>query len=699
MTQKQIEITVKGMDCSGCANNVKGALEKLDEVESAEVLLSAEKARINTTSDQPDLDIIKKAVEDIGYHIPNDATEQPQNKNESLKEKAQQSFRLFGLVFGAILLIVIAGEWLGLFQTLTQWVPFWVGALLVLLMGYPVFKQVAVAAKKGLVTPHALMALGSITALAAGEWVTAGIVVFFMRTGDYIENYTTEKARDSLRSLTKLAPQTAVLLHDDGSEEEVLVEQVKQGDQILVRPGAKIPVDGSVIDGHATIDESPITGESLPVEKSEGSQVFASTIAQGGYLTLKAEAIGRDSTFGKIISMVEKAEAQKGAIQRYADKFSAWYLPVVTLIAVLTYLLSGNLMATVAVMVVACACAFALATPVALLASVGANAKRGVLIKGGKYIEALERSDVLLIDKTGTLTFGRPEVSDIIPLNGTTESELLVMAASAEQYSDHPIGNAIVNAAKSRDLSLGKPHHFEEITASGVHASFKNHNISVGNLRLLDNENHEVISIVDNLKNDGKTAIIVQKDDLLAGILAVRDAERSEAQSALNELRKFHSFSTIQLLTGDNTQTARHLAKRLDIDFKAELLPEDKINIVKNHQSEGRTVVMIGDGINDAPALAQADVGIAMGTTGTDVAIETSDITLMHDNWSLVPNLFASADKTMRIIKWNFGFTTAYNLVGLSLAAFGILPPVLAAAAQSLPDVGILLNSSRLIKS
>ncbi|WP_445664784.1 heavy metal translocating P-type ATPase [Fodinibius sp. AD559] len=698
MSKKEIQLTVKGMDCSGCANNVKSALEQLEEVESAEVFLSAEKAKIQTKTDHPDLQIFKKAVEDIGYHIPDEENNKGEYGDPSLKEKAQKSFRLFGLVFGAILLVVIAGEWLGLFETLTQWVPFWAGTSLVLLMGYPVFKQVVVAAKKGLVTPHALMALGSLTALAAGEWVTGGIVVFFMRTGDYIESYTTEKARDSLRSLTKHAPETATVLRD-GTEQEIPIDQVNQGDKILVRPGGKIPVDGTVIDGQATIDESPITGESMPVEKAEGSNVFASTIAQGGFLTLRAEAVGSDTTFGKIINMVEEAESRKGAVQRYADKFSAWYLPVVSLIAILTYLISGDLMATVAVMVVACACAFALATPVALLASVGSNAKRGVLIKGGKYIEALARADVLLIDKTGTLTFGRPEISDITPLNGTTEGELLIMAASAEQYSDHPLGKAVVEAAQKRHLTLSKPENFEEITANGVRASFDDHTVTVGNERLLENDKKNVQKTINKIKEEGKTAIIVQKDGLPIGLLAAQDTERSEAGTALKNLREQHSFSAVELLTGDNTETARHLAKKLNIDFRAELLPENKIDIVKQYQSKGRTVVMIGDGVNDAPALAQADVGIAMGTTGTDVAIETADITLMRDDWNLVPALFTSANKTMNIIKWNFGFTTAYNLVGLSLAAFGILPPVLAAAAQSLPDVGILLNSSRLIKN
>ncbi len=696
MSKKEVQLLIKGMDCSGCANNVKNALEQLEEVESAEVFLSAEKARVRTRTDHPDLNTFKKAVEDIGYHIHDDTTDQSQQKNKSLKEKAQKSFRLFGLVFGVILLIVIAGEWLGLFQALTQWVPFWTGTALVLLMGYPVFKQVIVAAKKGLVTPHALMALGSLTALAAGEWVTAGIVVFFMRTGDYIESYTTEKARDSLRSLTELAPQTATVLRD-GTEKEIPIDQVNQGEQIIVRPGGKIPVDGTVIDGQATIDESPITGESMPVEKTEGSHVYASTIAQGGFLTLRAEAIGNDSTFGKIISMVEEAESQKGAVQRYADKFSAYYLPVVASIAILTYLISGDLMATVAVMVVACACAFALATPVALLASVGSNAKRGVLIKGGKYIEALARADVLLIDKTGTLTFGQPEISDIITLNGITEGELLIMAASAEQYSDHPIGKAVVNAAQKRHLALQKPDDFEEIMANGVRAEFKDHTVTVGNERLLEIDKKHIRPTIQKIKEKGKTAIIVQKDGLPVGILSAQDTERSEAGTALKNLRGQHSFESVELLTGDNTETARHLANKLNIEYRAELLPEDKIDIVKQYQTKGQTVVMIGDGVNDAPALAQADVGIAMGTTGTDVAIETADVTLMRDDWNLVPDLFTSANATMNIIKWNFGFTTAYNLVGLSLAAFGILPPVLAAAAQSLPDVGILLNSSRLL--
>lgn len=695
MKTDQTEITVKGMDCAGCAKSVKQALEQIEGVESAEVLLSSEKARITMRDRQADPAEFKKALEDIGYWIPEEKSTSS-GEQQKMEDLARKSFRLFGLVFGGILLIAVGGEWLGLFEAITDWVPFWVGTLLVGAIGYPVFRQVVVAATKGMVTPHALMALGAVTALVAGQWVTAAIVVFFMRTGDYIESYTTDKARDSVRSLTDLAPQTATVLRD-GQEQQVSIDEVQVGDQVLVRPGGKIPVDGTVLEGHATVDQSPITGESMPVEISEGLSVYASTIAQGGRLLLRADAIGRDSTFGKIISMVEEAEAHKGEVQRFADKFSAYYLPVVAGIALLTYILSGDVMATVAVMVVACACAFALATPVALLATVGSNAKRGVLIKGGKYIEALARADVLLIDKTGTLTLGKPEISDIIPLNGCTPGELLSTAASAEQFSEHPLGKAVTEAARQRFLTLIKPDHFEELTGNGVRADINGQTVTVGNERLIEADEY-IQQKIESIRSLGQTVITVQREGKLLGLLSAKDSERGEIGDALQKIRSL-DIDRIELLTGDNTETARSLAQRLGIKYQAELLPEDKIKVAKRYQAEGHTVVMVGDGINDAPALAQADVGIAMGTTGTDVAIETADITLMRDDWNLVPELLASARKTMRVIKWNFAFTTAYNLAGLLLAAFGFLPPVLAAAAQSLPDVGILLNSSRLLKS
>lgn len=689
---EKLEIKIKGMDCAGCVRNVKSALEKMEGIDSADVLLTSEKARLTSQRSLPDLSEIRKTVEDVGYRV---AEEQQPDAGYHTEDLAKKSFRLFGLVFGAILLVIVAGEWLGLFRTITEYIPFWAGTLFVIAMGYPVFLQVIKAAFNYQVTPHALMALGAVAALAAGEWVTAAIVVFFMRTGDYIESYTTEKARDSIRSLTELEPKQATVIRN-GEELEVAIDEVHPGDTILVKPGGSIPVDGTVIEGSATVDQSPITGESMPVEVSKGSEVYASTIAQGGRILLRADAIGRDSTFGKIIQMVEEAESKKGKVQRIADKFSAWYLPVVAAIALTTYGFSGDVMATVAVMVVACSCAFALATPVALLASIGSNAKRGLLIKGGKYIEALAKADVLLLDKTGTLTFGKPSISDVIPLNGCSREELLKLAGSAEYYSEHPLGKAIVTAAQKESISLIKPQSFESLTANGVKAEIDKKNITVGNERLIK-KNEKVENKIIELKSGGNTVITVQQNDELIGLLTAKDTERLDVGSAIAEIKKY-GYTHIELLTGDNTETAKDLANRLNIDFRANLLPEDKIEIVKHFQSQGKTVVMIGDGVNDAPALAQADVGIAMGTTGTDVAIETADIILLRDDWTLIPRLLKSVRDTMTVIKWNFGFTTAYNLVGLSLAAFGILPPILAAAAQSLPDIGIMANSSRLLR-
>ena len=678
------------MDCAGCARSVKQAIQKQPGVKSAEVLLSSEKAIIEFNKQNPELDSIKKAIEEIGYQVPESSGE-----GEPSEQLARQALRLFGIVFGVVLFVVVAGEWLGLFGSITGFIPFWLGTVLVLLMGYPVFKKVLVAALNGQVIAHALMALGAVAALLAGEWVTAAIVVFFMRTGDFIEHYTTEKARDSVRSLTELAPQTALVVRD-GEELEVPVEEVSEGETVLVRPGEQIPVDGRVTEGTATIDQSAITGESMPKEVKPGSAVFASTIATGGRLLLNATAVGKNSTFGRIIRMVEEAESRKGNIQQFADRFSAWYLPVVAIIAALTWILRGDIMATVAVMVVACSCAFALSTPVALLASIGANARHGLLIKGGKYIELLDRADVLLLDKTGTLTFGKPEITDIIPLNGISSGELLIEAAAAERYSEHPLATAVREAARNRHLAIPEPTSFEAVHGSGVNAVVNGHSIVISRPSEKHFSRYERQLIP--LQQEGKTLMVVERDGKTAGILAAKDTERREVGDALAQLRA-RGIDKIELLTGDNEDTARLLAEKLGIEYQAELLPEDKIEVVKKYQQHGHTVVMVGDGINDAPALAQADVAIAMGVSGTDIAKETSHITLMRDNWLLVPHLFDNARKTMSVIKGNFGFTTLYNIAGLSLAAFGYLPPILAAAAQSLPDVGILLNSSRLLKN
>jgi Cd2+/Zn2+-exporting ATPase/Cu+-exporting ATPase len=394
--------------------------------------------------------------------------------------------------------------------------------------------------------------------------------------------------------------------------------------------------------------------------------------------------------------MVEEAEANRADVQYFADKFSGYYLPVVAGIAALTFLISGDALATAAVLLVACSCSIALATPVAVLASIGYGAKNGLLIKGGKYIESLAQADVVLVDKTGTLTLGQPKITDVISYNGVSESHLLEYAATAEHDSEHPLAAAIRRAAAAEGLTINTPEDFETLPGRGIRAQLNGNEIMVGNRRLMP-ENMAAPQHLDELESQGKTVLYVQKDGEFIGMLAATDTVRSEVPEAIQTLKSM-GLEKIELLTGDTEQTAAALAEQVDIPYQADLLPEDKIAVVKQYQSEGHTVVMIGDGVNDAPALAQADVGIAMGAAGTDIAMESAHIALMRDDWRLVPDVFKIAYRTMGVVKGNLGFTGVYNLAGLTLAAMGFLPPVLAAAAQSLPDLGILANSSRLLK-
>lgn len=679
------------MDCAGCARSVQQALASVRGVRSAEVLLTSEKAILKV--DEANDNDLRKAVESAGFRIPAKASSSATTAQATGGAHTASSRRillLFGVIFATVLAVVIGGEVLGVFDWMTERIPWYVGVAAVLALGYPVFKQVVRGAVQGRIIAHTLMTVGAVAALVVGQWVTALIVVFFMRMGDYAERFTTEQARESVRSLSRMAPQQARIIREDG-ERMVPVHQVSPGDQVLVRPGERIPVDGVVVDGHATIDTSAITGESMPVEAAEGKDVYAATIAQLGALKIRATAAGRDSTFGRVIQMVEEAERHKGDVQRYADRFSTYYLPFVAVIAAATYLLGGGLMATVAVLVVACSCAFALATPAAILASVGAAAKKGLLIKGGKYIERLADADVVLVDKTGTLTLGRPEITSIVPLNGLSEDDLVRLGASAEMHSEHPLGEALRRLAGERGIELTDPQGFEAIPGAGVKATVEGRQVSVGSSALA------VHAAAQRHPSESKGALLyVDVDGEAGGVFAATDTEREEVPRALSRLREL-GVEHIELLTGDREEVAADLAGRLGISYRAELLPEDKIEVVREYQSQGKTVVMIGDGVNDAPALAQADVGIAMGS-GTDVAIESAHIALLRSDWDLVPMLFRITHRTMGVVRLNIGFTAAYNAVGLTLAAFGILPPIYAAAAQSLPDLGIMANSARLIR-
>ena len=732
MSQIQtLVLPIAGMDCAECTEHVRLAIAALPGVTSVDVFLASEKAAIRLDPAQVSLDAIRGAVEDAGYRVA------PPPSAAAVEASGRTLTRQVGLLlaalFAIVLFVAVVGEGLGVFAIISERVPWPVWLALIVIAGYPVFRNVVRATLHRQIISHTLMTIGVLAAIAVGQWVTALVVVFFMRVGDAVERFTTERARRSLKSLTALAPRTA-RVDRAGAEIEIPVDQLRAGDTVIIRPGEQVPADGEVLDGHATVDQAAITGESLPVEAGPGSRVYAATFARLGHLRIRVTHAGADSTYGRVIKLVEEAEANRADIQRAADRFSTYFLPIVLAIAALTFLLSRDPLATASVLVVACSCSIALATPIAVLASVGAAAGRGLLIKGGRYLELLDRADVLLVDKTGTVTVGKPEITDVLVADSrwliadnegqTADSELsatrgatailndelLRLAASAERYSEHPLAEAVRTAARDRGLVLAEPSDFIAEPGVGVRATVGDVTVTVGSRRLVQDLSglgeapaqridaaRAPSGVADALEAQGKTLLFVSLDGQPAGILAAADTRRPEVPAALAELRRL-GIRHIELLTGDNQQAANALAAELGVPCRANLLPEDKIRIVKEYQAQGHTVVMVGDGVNDAPALAQADVGIAMAAAGSDVAIEASHVALMRNDWSLVPEAFQIAHRTMRVVRMNLGLTGVYNVVGLTLAALGILPPILAAAAQSLPDLGILGNSSRLLR-
>jgi len=690
------------MDCTECTQHVQHAIAGVNGVKKVDVFLSSEKAIVQLNPSVVNMAEIRTAVKNAGYSVAKD--EEEKTPNAMLADFSRRMFTAFGLAFGAVIIIVVLGEWLGWLDGLTEFIPFPVGVALVLLGGAPIFFNVIRAALKKQVIAHTLMSVGAIAALVVGEWTTGMVVIFFMHIGNYTERLTADGARHAVKDLTAMAPQIA-RVERDGEEKEIPIAEVEMNDVVIVRPGETIPVDGEVIAGHAAVDQSSVTGESMPVEAGVGSQVRGATILKQGTLKVRTQAVGAQSMFGRVIKMVEEAEAHRANVQQFADKFSAYYLPIVAGIAALTFLLSRNALATAAVLLVACSCTIALATPIAMLATIGLNAKRGVLIKGGKYLETLARADVLLIDKTGTLTLGKPIVTDVIVLPSPfrrgaggevmDENTLLSYAASADRYSEHPLADALRRSAQERGIALREITNFESLTGMGVRATVDGKTITLGKRSLI--KDFAMPPQVDTLEWQGKTVFFIFINNTIAGLIAASDTLRSEVPDALQKAL-FLGIKKIELLTGDNDIVASSVAEALGISFQANLLPEDKIRIVKEYQSQGHIVVMAGDGINDAPALAQANVGIAM-KAGSDVAIEAAHITLLREDWMLIPQVIAAAQRTMGVVKCNLGFTAAFNVVGLTLAAFGFLPPMLAAALQSIPDLGILGNSARLLKN
>ncbi|HEX6290260.1 MAG TPA: cation-translocating P-type ATPase [Herpetosiphonaceae bacterium] len=694
-----ITLPVAGMDCTSCAAQIEAAIGKLHGVAEARVLFAAERATVTFDPDRVTVGQIRAAIGQAGYSVRDETVAAPPDAGR--RDLGQIiGWGLLGMV--AVVVVVAAlGEQLGLFDRALDRLPWWIPALAIGAGGWPVLRGVAQAALNRQVTSHTLMTAGVIAAIAVGQWTTAALIVFFMRFADWLEDLTTGRSRQALRRLIGLQPQVARVLRD-GHEVELPVADVAIGEVVLVRPGGRIPVDGVVLDGSAPVDQAPITGESIPVDKQPGDTVFAATVAQAGFLKVRTTRRASDTAFAQIVRLVEEAESRKAPVQRFADRFSAYYLPTVLVVALATYVITGQILNAVAVLVVACACAIALATPVVVLASVGSAAQRGLLIKGGIVLEQLARVDTIVVDKTGTLTRGQPQVTDVIALDGVAEQEMLRAAAALEARSEHPLAQAIVRATADRGIVWPEPAAFAPLPGRGVSGTVDGRAWTIGNRRLLV-EQHIVLSDDHEararaLEAAGKTVFFVAQERRVSGLMGVADIIRPEALAALAALKR-SGVRRMLLLTGDNERVAAAIAAELGLEYRANLLPEDKIAAVQALQAQGAIVMMVGDGVNDAPALAQADVGVAMGAIGTDVAIEAADVVLMRDDWRLVPEALRVGRRARRTIRQNLGFTALYNIVGVTLAAIGVLPPVFAAAAQSLPDVAIMLNSARLMRA
>ncbi len=715
----RVEFGIDGMDCGDCVRHVQAAIAAVPGVIDVEVLLGAEKAIVKAGAEL-DREAVKHAVDKAGYRVRAaggarratagsaagaGGTASGAARDASAGGAAAVTRRVLtvvALVFGAVLFVVVVGEWLGVIDRVTDGMPWQLGLALVIAGGYPVFRNVVRAALARRVISHTLMTVGVLAAVAVGEWATAFVVVFFMRVGEYAESFTAEKSRRAVRELAALAPSQARVLRG-GEERELPIEEVVAGDIVVVRPGEMIPVDGVVSAGSATVNQAAITGESMPVERSAGGKVYAASYATFGSLRVAVQQVGEHTVFGNVVRLVQEAEAKRGRVARLADRFSAYYLPVVLAIAVATVALRGDVLAAAAVLVVACSCSFALATPIAILASIGASARRGILIKGGSYLETLAAVNVILLDKTGTLTLGEPRVQEVVGFNGFDTDAVVQAAAGAERYSEHPLAEALRSYGAARDITAGEPEEFAALPGRGVRAVLNGVEVVVGNRAAVAGGSAPASTgaageRLQALEDAGRTVVLVARGGKLMGAVGFADSVRPEVPQALCELREL-GLTEIELLTGDNAAVAGQLAESLGLRYRAELLPEDKIEVVRAYQAEGKRVLMVGDGVNDAPALAQADVGLAMGGAGSEIAVQAGHMVLLRDDWLMVPEAVRIARRTMRVILGNLGFTTLYNIAGLSLAALGFLPPIFAAALQSLPDLGILANSSRLLQN
>ncbi|MGD8700638.1 MAG: heavy metal translocating P-type ATPase [Gemmatimonadales bacterium] len=753
---EKVVLDVAGMHCASCAQNVERALQRLEGVSAASVNIATDKATLELWPGQARIEDLKGAVEAAGYAVT--AVERPgaerrmARERERLQEDQRKVERarqrmVWAWAFTAPIMAWMIPEMaFGL-----MWpskVAFNAGMIV---LAAPVLfvwgRETLAGGLRSLVnrspTMDSLIAIGSTVAFTTG-FVTLGhdlglaprllnysgvgaMIMAIHLTGRYVETKARGRTSAAIQKLLSLEAKTA-RVERDGGETEVPIEEVEVGDVLVVRPGEKIPTDGEVVGGHSSIDESIATGESLPVEKSEGDEVIGATINKEGMLRVRATGVGEDTFLAHVIRMVEEAQGSKVPIQEFADRVTAVFVPTVLAVAVATFLawllfpsafrsvaewastfipwvdpslgrVSLAIFASVAVLVIACPCALGLATPTALMVGTGMGAENGVLVRSGAAIQTLKQVDTILLDKTGTITRGEPGVTDVVPAADWKEEDVLRYAASAEAGSEHPIGQAIVDEAVERKLKLVESKHFEALVGRGVRATVSNRVVLVGNARLLEEEGVDVGKLrspLERLEDEAKSAMYVTVDGRPAGVIAVADRLKDDSRQAIAELKRFGLEPV--MLTGDNERTAQAIAREVGIDrVLANVLPDQKVNEVRRLQKDGRSVAMVGDGINDAPALKQANVGIAIGT-GTDIAIEAADVTLVQGDLSAVVRAIRLSRATFRKIRQNLFWAYFYNVIAIPVAILGFLHPAIAEAAMALSSINVVHNSARLRK-
>ncbi len=743
---KREVLKISGMTCAACSARIEKVVSKIEGVESVTVNLTTEKLSAYIDEEVADVQKIKAAVERAGFGW-SELKEGSQQADEDRQKKEREINLLWkkfivSAVFSLPLLYISMGSMLSFLSFLP--IPEYLEpmnyplnfALVQILLTIPVliagnrFYVVGFRAIR-MKSPNmdSLIAMGTTAALIYSLYSTwqiyqgnmgfveglyfetAGVIITLILLGKSMEAVSKGRTSEAIKKLMGLAPKTATVIKN-GKEIEISIDDVEENDIVLVKPGAKIPVDGEITEGFTSVDESMLTGESMPVDKKVGDSVFAATINKNGLIRFRATKVGDNTALAQIIKLIEDAQQSKAPIAQMADIVSGYFVPTVFVIAIASFalwMLSGetlsfSLTIFVSVLVIACPCALGLATPTAIMVGTGKGAENGILIKGGEALETTHKINTIIFDKTGTITEGKPTVTDIITTGTMDSDSLLQITASAEKGSEHPLGDAIVKSAEDKGLELYPIEHFESITGQGINATIQGKQLLIGNIRLMQEMDIAVEAVLkdaDTLAAQGKTPMYIALDSKLAGIIAVADVVKPGSAKAVKKLMEMGI--EVAMITGDNRRTAEAIAKQVGITrVLSEVLPQDKSGEVKKLQQEGRRVAMVGDGINDAPALVQSDIGIAIGS-GTDVAMESADIVLMHSDLMDVVTAIQLSKSTIRNIKQNLFWAFAYNVAGIPLAAgvlhiFGgpLLNPIFAAAAMSLSSVSVLSNALRL---